>query len=185
MLDALAMSTGIVALAEVGDKTQLLSFFLAARYRRAWPIVWGILIATLLNHGLAGAMGVLARDWLEGDSLQWALGLGFVAMAVWLLIPDRLDNEPKPINSSNLFLITLVAFFIAEMGDKTQVATVGLAAHYNDYFMVVIGTTLGMMIANVPAVLIGERLAERLPKRMIQSVAAALMAALGVVILVF
>lgn len=177
------VSTGIVALAEIGDKTQLLSFVLAARYRRPTPIILGILVATLFNHGLAGALGQLVTDWLRPEVLRWVLAVSFLAMAVWTLIPDKLDESDARLPRLGVFGATLVAFFLAEMGDKTQVATVALAAKYDAFFQVVLGTTLGMMIANVPAVLLGDRIAHRMPVRLIHFVAAAVFAILGVIAL--
>lgn len=183
-MEAFLVSTGFVALAEIGDKTQLLSFVLAARFRRPWPIVLGILVATLANHGLAGAVGTWVTRMLGPDVLRWVLGLSFLAMAVWILIPDTLDDDEKPSTPRHgVFLTTLVAFFLAEMGDKTQVATVALAAQFQAFVPVVLGTTLGMMLANVPAVLIGEKLATRLPVRAVHGVAAAIFAVLGVLAL--
>lgn len=182
--DAFLVSTGIVALAEIGDKTQLLAFMLAARYRRAGPIMLGIFVATVVNHAFAGAVGTWLTQLLGPDVLRWVLGLGFLAMAVWTLIPDKLDDDEVQIKGSmGVFATTTIAFFLAEMGDKTQVATVALAAQYEAFVAVVLGTTLGMMIANVPAVLIGDRLAHRMPLRLIHGVAAALFAVLGIVAL--
>ena len=181
--EALLMSTGIVSLAEIGDKTQLLAFMLAARFRRPWPIVLGILIATLANHAFAGAVGTWVTTLLGPDVLRWVLGLSFLAMAVWTLIPDKLDEDELSTPKLGVLGTTIVAFFLAEMGDKTQVATVALAAQYNALVAVVAGTTLGMMIANVPAVLVGDRIAHRMPVRLIHGVAAALFALLGIVTL--
>lgn len=182
--DAFLVSTGIVALAEIGDKTQLLAFMLAARYRRAGPIMLGIFVATIANHAFAGAVGTWLTQLLGPDLLRWVLGLGFLAMAVWTLIPDKLDADEVQIKRGmGVFATTTIAFFLAEMGDKTQIATVALAAQYEAFVAVVLGTTLGMMIANVPAVLIGDRLAHRLPVRLIHGVAAALFAVLGIVAL--
>ncbi|MBA4742731.1 MAG: TMEM165/GDT1 family protein [Azoarcus sp.] len=183
-LDAFLVSTGIVALAEIGDKTQLLAFMLAARYRRTGPIVCGILVATIANHAFAGALGTWLTQVLGPDLLRWVLGLGFLAMAVWILIPDKLDaDEVQVKNGMGVFATTTVAFFLAEMGDKTQVATVALAAQYEAFVAVVLGTTLGMMIANVPAVLVGDRLANRMPVRLVHAIAAVLFAVLGIVAL--
>jgi putative Ca2+/H+ antiporter (TMEM165/GDT1 family) len=180
-LEAFLISTGLVALAEIGDKTQLLAFILAARYRRPWPIVLGILVATLFNHALAAALGALLMRWVGPQAMRWALGASFIAMALWTLVPDKLDADDAPLVSGRgVFAATLVAFFAAEMGDKTQVATVALAARYHAIVSVVGGTTLGMMIANVPAVLLGSRLAGRLPVVWIHRVAALVFAALGV-----
>lgn len=182
-MEAFAASTVIVALAEVGDKTQLLSFILAARYRQVWPICWGILVATLLNHALAGAVGTLVTQWLGPEALRWVLGLSFIAMAAWMLMPDSIDAKVSEQPRWGVFGTTLITFFLAEIGDKTQVATVALAAQFNTWLPVVIGTTLGMMIANVPAVIVGERLAERLPVKWVHRVTAAIFLVLGVLAL--
>ena len=179
-MQALLVSTGVVALAEIGDKTQLLAFVLAARFRRPWPIVAGILVATLANHAAAGALGVALAAWLGPAVLRWALGLGFLAMAAWILMPDRLDDADAGRTRGGAFATTLVAFFLAEMGDKTQIATVALAARFDALAQVVIGTTLGMLAANVPAVLVGDRLAHRMPVRLVHTIAAALFALLGI-----
>lgn len=179
-MESFLVPTGVVVLAEIGDKTQLLAFLLAARFRRPWPIILGILVATLLNHALAGALGVWLTSLLTDDALRWLLGLGFLAMAAWILVPDRLDADEGALARHGVFLSTLIAFFLAEMGDKTQIATVALAAHYDALVAVVAGTTLGMLLANVPAVLLGDRLAGRLPVRSVHAVAAAVFALLGV-----
>ncbi|MEZ5468041.1 MAG: TMEM165/GDT1 family protein [Lysobacterales bacterium] len=178
-MEAFLVSTGIVALAEIGDKTQLLAFVLAARYRRPWPIILGILVATLVNHALAGAVGTWITTWLGPIALRWVLGLSFLAMAIWILIPDQLDGEQQPASRHGVFLTTLLAFFLAEMGDKTQIATVALAAQYQALIAVVAGTTLGMMIANVPAVLMGEGIARKMPVRLVHAIVAAMFALLG------
>ncbi|MCB1600077.1 MAG: TMEM165/GDT1 family protein [Rhodanobacteraceae bacterium] len=178
-MEAFLVSTGIVALAEIGDKTQLLAFVLAARYRRPWPIILGILVATLVNHALAGAVGTWITTWLGPIALRWVLGLSFLAMAIWILIPDQLDREQQPASRHGVFLTTLLAFFLAEMGDKTQIATVALAAQYQALIAVVAGTTLGMMIANVPAVLMGEGIARKMPVRLVHAIVAAMFALLG------
>lgn len=182
-MEAFLVSTGLVALAELGDKTQLLAFCLAARFRRPAPIVLGILVATLLNHGLAGALGGWLAALLDPDALRWALGLSFLAMAVWMLIPDRLDEGDAQVPRLGVFGATTVAFFLAEMGDKTQVATVALAAGYGELLAVVAGTTLGMMVANVPAVYLGDRLAGRFTSHWTRSLPAALLVVLGAVAL--
>jgi putative Ca2+/H+ antiporter (TMEM165/GDT1 family) len=182
--DAFLVSTGIVALAEIGDKTQLLAFMLAARYRRAGPIMLGIFVATVVNHAFAGAVGTWLTQLLGPDVMRWVLGLGFLAMAAWTLIPDKLDADELQLKTgTGVFATTTIAFFLAEMGDKTQVATVALAAQYEAFVAVVLGTTLGMMIANVPTVLIGDRLAHRMPVRLIHGLAAVLFAVLGIVAL--
>lgn len=179
-MEAFLISTGIVALAEIGDKTQLLAFILAAKFRRPLPIVFGILIATLVNHGFAGAVGAWITSLLGPETLRWVLGISFLAMAAWTLIPDEFDEEDAKLARFGVFGTTLVAFFLAEMGDKTQVATVALAAQYQSLVYVVTGTTLGMMIANVPAVIMGDRIADRMPVRLVHRIAAGIFAVLGV-----
>jgi len=179
-MEAFLISTGIVALAEIGDKTQLLAFILAAKFRKPIPIVMGILVATVANHALAGALGTWVTSLLAPETLRWILGISFIAMAAWTLIPDKFDEDDAKFASFGVFGTTLVAFFLAEMGDKTQVATVALAAQYHTLIAVVAGTTLGMMIANVPAVLLGDRIANKMPVRMIHAIAAAIFAILGV-----
>jgi len=179
-MESFLISTGIVALAEIGDKTQLLAFILAAKFRKPLPIILGILIATLANHGFAGALGAWITTLLGPETLRWVLGLSFIAMAVWTLIPDKFDEDEAKLAKFGVFGTTLIAFFLAEMGDKTQVATVALAAQFNALFAVVAGTTLGMMIANVPAVLLGDRIAERIPVRVVHAIAAVIFALLGI-----
>ena len=179
-MEAFFVSTGIVALAEMGDKTQLLALVLAARFRKPTPIILGILIATLANHGFASALGAWITSVVSPDVLRWVLGLSFIGMAGWMLIPDKIDLDEDKKSRFGVFGTTLIAFFLVEMGDKTQIATVALAAKYASFWWVVAGTTLGMMIANVPAVLIGNRMAVKLPLRWIHGVAAAIFAALGV-----
>ncbi len=172
------ISTGTVALAEIGDKTQLLALMLAARFRKPWPIVAGILVATLLNHALAGWLGSLASGWLSPDVLQWIVAISFLAVALWTLKPDTLD-EDESLPARGAFLATLVAFFLAEMGDKTQVATVLIAAKYSPLWEVVLGTTLGMLLANVPVVALGSRFSSRLPLKTARYTAAAVFLALS------
>lgn len=180
-MEALAVPTFIVALAEIGDKTQLLALLLAARYRRPWPIIWGIVVATLANHAAAGLLGNIVSDLLSPVMLRWILALSFALVAVWTLIPDRLDDDDARLGRAyGPFLATLIAFFIAEMGDKTQVATVMLAAQYPQLVLVVIGTTLGMLIANVPVVLASHFAADRLPLALIRRIAAAAFAVLAI-----
>jgi len=178
-MESFLLSTGVVALAEIGDKTQLLALVLAARFRRPWPIVLGILVATLANHAAAGALGQWVAAALGPLWLRWILGLSFLAMAAWILIPDKLDDDAAPATHGGVFLTTLIAFFLAEIGDKTQIATVALAAQSPSLTAVVLGTTLGMLIANVPAVLFGERVARVLPPKLMHRMAAGLFAALG------
>ncbi len=179
-MEAFLVSTGIVALAEIGDKTQLLAFILAAKFRKPLPIITGILVATLANHGFAGALGAWITTLMGPQVLRWVLGVSFIVMAAWTLIPDKFDENDARLTHFGVFGTTLVAFFLAEMGDKTQVATIALAAQYHAFFSVVAGTTLGMMIANVPAVLLGDRIAKRMPVRLVHGIAAAIFAILGV-----
>ncbi len=182
-MEAFITSSLLVALAEIGDKTQLLSFVLAARLRKPWPIVAGIFVATVLNHALAGSVGVWLSGLVNPQWLPWITGAVFVVFGLWTLHPDSLDDDPK-MHRAGAFVPTLIAFFIAEMGDKTQLATVALAAQFQGALVaVVMGTTLGMMVANVPAVIIGERLAQRLPLTMIRWIAAGELIVIEVVIL--
>jgi Ca2+/H+ antiporter, TMEM165/GDT1 family len=178
-MEAFLVSTGIVALAEIGDKTQLLSFILAAKFRKPLPIVLAILVATIANHGFAAAIGAWITSMLGPQVLRWVLGISFLAMAGWTLIPDKFEEDDAKLAKYGVFLTTLIAFFLAEMGDKTQVATVALAAQYNAFISVVAGTTLGMMLANVPAVYLGGRIANRFPVRLVHVIAAVLFAILG------
>ena len=179
-MEAFLVSTGIVALAEIGDKTQLLAFILAAKFRKPVPICIGILIATLANHGFAGAVGSWITTVIGPETLRWILGVSFIAMAAWTLIPDKFDEDDAKLARFGVFGTTLVAFFLAEMGDKTQVATIALAAQYQSLVAVVAGTTLGMMIANVPAVIMGDRIADKMPVKLVHRIAAAIFAVLGV-----
>ncbi len=175
------MSTGVVALAEIGDKTQLLAFVLAARFKRPLPIILGILAATIVNHSMAGALGAWITSVLSPATLRWVVGLGFLGMAVWTLIPDKIDEEDTQVKGRwGVFGTTLIAFFLAEMGDKTQIATVAMAAHYPSPVLVVVGTTLGMLIADVPAVFVGDRFAKKIPMRLVHGIAAAMFAVMGV-----
>ena len=184
-MEAFLVSTGVVALAEIGDKTQLLALVLAARFRKPAPIVLGILVATLANHAMAGAVGAWLASLIGPTAMRWVLGLSFVAMAIWTLIPDALDDgdEDRRHPQLGVFGTTLVAFFLLEMGDKTQIATVMLAAKYQALPAVVLGTTLGMMIANVPAVLLGERAVKRVPAHWVHRIAAVVFASLGAAVL--
>ena len=180
-MEALLVSTGVVALAEIGDKTQLLAFLLAARFKKPLPIILGILAATLVDHGLAGALGAWITATLAPEVLRWVLGASFIGMAAWTLIPDKIEDEESQIASRfGVFGATLITFFLAEMGDKTQIATVAMAAHYATPLLVVIGTTLGMLIADVPAVFVGDKLAAKIPMRLVHSIAAAIFSLLGV-----
>ncbi len=184
-MEAFLVSTGIVALGEMGDKTQLLALLLAARFRKPVPIVLGILVATLANHAMAGALGGLLAAWMGPQWLRWVIGASFLAMAVWMLVPDKLDDVQTEGRGRRLgvFGTTVLAFFLAEMGDKTQIATVALAARYSDLLAVVTGTTLGMMIANVPAVLLGDQIAQRVSMTLVHGIAAAIFALLGLLTL--
>jgi Ca2+/H+ antiporter, TMEM165/GDT1 family len=183
-MEAFLVSTGIVALAEMGDKTQLLSLVLAARFRKPWPIVLGIFGATLFNHALAGAVGSWVTTALGPDMLRWVLGGSFIAMAIWMLIPDKLDEgDGDAAPRYGVFVTTLVAFFLAEMGDKTQVATVMLAARFDAWAPVVAGTTLGMMLANAPVVWFGDRITRKVPIRLVHIIGAVIFLVLGVLAL--
>jgi Ca2+/H+ antiporter, TMEM165/GDT1 family len=183
-LEALAVSTGVVALGEIGDKTQLLALVLAARYRKPLPIIAGILVATLANHAGASALGAWLTHVIDPDWMRWGLGASFIAVALWMLVPDRADavHQREP-GRLGVFALTTVAFFLAEMGDKTQIATVMLAAKYQDLVLVTAGTTLGMMLANVPAVLFGDRVLTRMPVQWVHRVAAIVFASIGVAVL--
>ena len=181
-MESLFFSTTVVALAEMGDKTQLLSFVLAAKFKHKWSILFGILFATLANHFLAGYVGAWLARLVSPQALRWIVALSFFAFALWALKPDKLDEDRK-LRGTGVFLTTLVAFFMVEMGDKTQLATVALAARYESLVAVVLGTTLGMMIANVPAVWLGEALAHRVNMKVMRRVAAALFVVLGVLAL--
>ncbi|MGZ3159029.1 MAG: TMEM165/GDT1 family protein [Burkholderiaceae bacterium] len=183
-MEALFISIGVVALAEIGDKTQLLAFILAARFKRPLPIIAGILCATIVNHGLAGALGAWITSVVNPDVMRWVLGLSFIGMAFWTLIPDNIEEEETQVAQRfGVFGATLITFFLAEMGDKTQLATVALAAHYSAPIMVVIGTTLGMLIADVPAVFVGNKFAEKIPMKLVHTVAAGIFALMGVLTL--
>lgn len=187
IMEAFLLSTAVVALAEMGDKTQLLSLVLAAKYRKPWPIVLGIFVSTLVNHALAGAVGAWVTTVLGPDVLRWILGVSFILMAGWMLIPDKIDEDEAGKSSGRwgVFGTTLVLFFLAEMGDKTQLATVGLAAKYPaSYYWVVAGTTIGMMLANAPVVWFGDKITKKLPIRWIHRVCAVIFLVLGVVALV-
>jgi Ca2+/H+ antiporter, TMEM165/GDT1 family len=184
-MDAFLISTGIVALAEIGDKTQLLALVLAARYKKPQPIIWGILVATLANHALAGSAGAWAAAALGAQTLRWLLAASFFGMAIWMLIPDKLDPAAADTQKAPLgiFGITVVAFFLAEMADKTQIATIALSARFDNLGSVILGTTLGMMIANVPAVLLGDVAVKKFPTRLVHAIVALIFAALGIAVL--
>lgn len=181
MFESLVVPTFIVAIAEIGDKTQLLAFLLAARFKKPVPIILGILAATVVNHGLAGALGAWITHSISPDILRWVLGASFIGMAIWTMIPDKIEDEETQVAKRfGVFGATLITFFLAEMGDKTQIATIAMAAHYADPLLVVIGTTLGMLIADVPAVFVGDKLANKIPMKLVHSVAAAVFAVLGI-----
>jgi putative Ca2+/H+ antiporter (TMEM165/GDT1 family) len=182
-MEAFLIATGVVALAEIGDKTQLLALVLAAKFRRPAPIILGILVATLVNHALAGAAGAWIASVVGPTAMRWILGLSFIAMAAWTMVPDKYEEEQERPPRFGVFGTTLVAFFLVEMGDKTQIATVALAAKYSSLVAVVAGTTLGMMLANVPAVLLGEAAARKLPMRVVHGIAAAIFLVLGLSVL--
>jgi putative Ca2+/H+ antiporter (TMEM165/GDT1 family) len=180
-MEALLVSTGVVALAEIGDKTQLLAFILAARFNKPIPIILGILCATIVNHGLAGAVGAWIMTSINPETLRWVLGVSFIGMAIWTIIPDKIEDEETQVaHKFGVFGATLITFFLAEMGDKTQIATIAMAAHYGTPLIVVIGTTLGMLIADVPAVFIGDKLSAKIPMKLVHSIAAAAFGVLGV-----
>ena len=180
-MESLFVSTGVVALAEIGDKTQLLAFILAARFKKPVPIILGILLATIINHGLAGALGAWITSAVSPEVLRWVLGLSFIGMAIWTMIPDKIEEEETQVAKRfGVFGATLITFFLAEMGDKTQIATVAMAAHYAAPLTVVIGTTLGMLIADVPAVFIGDKLANKIPMKLVHTIAAGIFAILGI-----
>ncbi|MEN9416702.1 MAG: hypothetical protein RI988_322 [Pseudomonadota bacterium] len=183
-LEAFLVSTGVVALGEMGDKTQLLAIVLAAMFRRPWPIIAGIFVATLLNHAAAGAVGGWVAQALGPQVLRWVIGVSFLAMAGWMLIPDKIDEEEAAGRQRfGVFGTTVIAFFLAEMGDKTQIATVALAARYADVVPVVLGTTFGMMLANVPAVFLGDQVAKKVSMKLVHGVAALIFVILGVLTL--
>lgn len=182
-MEAFLISAGLVAIAEIGDKTQLLAIILATRYRRPLPIILGILVATLANHALAAWIGAEVAAWVGPEIMRWVLGIMFLAMAAWCLVPDKADEGPKAMGNAGAFLATAVAFFLVEIGDKTQIATVGLAARFQNLLAVTAGTTTGMMIANVPAVIFGDVLSRRLSLGLIRACAAASFAVLGLLVL--
>jgi putative Ca2+/H+ antiporter (TMEM165/GDT1 family) len=183
-MEAFLVSSGVVAIAEIGDKTQLLALLLAARYRRPLPIILGILLATLGNHAAAAAFGSLVAAWVGGDWLRWGLGLSFLAMAAWVLVPDKADDDDGArMAKAGPFLATLMTFFLVEIGDKTQIATIALAARFHDLILVTAGTTAGMMLVNAPAVLMGDFAATKVPMGVVRGVAASTFAVLGVLAL--
>lgn len=182
-MEAFLVSAGVVALAEIGDKTQLIALVLAARFKRPLPVIAGIVAATIVNHTIAGIVGAWLASVLGPTALRWILGLSFVAIAVWLLVPDKVDSADVARGRYGIFVTTLITFFLAEMGDKTQIATVALAARFQDLYAVIAGTTLGMLIADVPAVLFGERVARRIHPRVVHAVAALIYATIGAFVL--
>jgi putative Ca2+/H+ antiporter (TMEM165/GDT1 family) len=182
-MEAFLISAGLVAIAEIGDKTQLLAMVLATRYRKPVPIILGIFVATLANHALAAAVGAEVANWVGPQVMRWILAALFIGMAAWCLIPDKADEGPKQIGHVGAFLATAVAFFMVEMGDKTQIATVALAARFHTIPIVTAGTTVGMLIANVPAVLFGDVLSRKISLKLIRTLAAASFAILGLLTL--
>ena len=182
-MEAFLVSTGVVALGEMGDKTQLLAMLLAVKFRRPVPIILGILVATVANHAMAGAVGDWVAHAMGPDVLRWVIGVSFIAMAAWMLIPDKIDENETARVRFGVFGTTVITFFLAEMGDKTQIATVALAARYTDLVAVVAGTTLGMMISNVPAVFMGEKIAQKVSMKLVHGIAAAIFVLLGVLTL--
>ncbi|MEO5375689.1 MAG: TMEM165/GDT1 family protein [Alphaproteobacteria bacterium] len=182
-MEAFLVSTAVVAVAEIGDKTQLLALLLAARFRKPLPIIAGILVATIANHGLAALLGSAVNAWLGPELLRWIVGVSFILMGGWILIPDKADDGPSHFDRFGAFVTTLVVFFLVEIGDKTQIATVALGARFNDILVVTAGTTCGMLLADVPPVLLGDAAATRLPLRLVRAVAATLFVALGLVAL--
>ena len=184
-MEALLVSIAIVALAEVGDKTQLLTLILATRYQRPWPIIAGIFVATLVNHAIAGALGAWLTNVIGPEAMRWILGASFIAMAAWMLLPDKLDDDAGASRKlGGIFVTTTILFFLVEIGDKTQIATVALAARFDSLVAVVMGTTAGMILANAPVAFFGDALAKRLPVRMVHIVAALVFAALGIGVMV-
>jgi len=185
----ISLSAGVVALAEMGDKTQLLSLMLAVRYpKQAWPIIGGILIATLVNHAGAAFLGQLLASFIHPEILRWILGASFIVIGAWLLVPDQLEdeNQSKKVHGAlAVFLLTMTLFFLAEMGDKTQIATIALGARYNDVLSVTAGTTLGMMLANAPAVWIGQKFTQRVPLKWVHAIAAVVFIAIGLITLIW
>jgi Ca2+/H+ antiporter, TMEM165/GDT1 family len=180
------VSAAVVAVAEIGDKTQLLALVLASKFRKPIPIILGILVATLANHAAAAAIGTWLTRVIGPDVMRWFLGISFIAMGIWTLIPDKpdlQDKKPSPKDGWGVFGTTTMAFFLLEMGDKTQIATMALAAKYSNLALVTAGTTFGMMLANVPAVLLGDVAAKKLPLSLVRAVAALIFVALGVVAL--
>jgi putative Ca2+/H+ antiporter (TMEM165/GDT1 family) len=179
-MEALFTSMGVVALTEVGDKTQLLAFVLAARFKKPLPIIAAIFCATIVNHGLAGALGAWITSTLTPEVLRWVVGVSFLGMAVWTMIPNKIEEEETQVAQHlGVFGATLATFFLAEMGDKTQVATVAMAVHFPNPVIVVVGTTLGMLIADVPAVFVGDRFSKTIPMKLVHSIAAAMFATMG------
>jgi putative Ca2+/H+ antiporter (TMEM165/GDT1 family) len=183
-LEAFFVSTLAVTIGEIGDKTQLLAFILATRFRKPLPIVLGILVATLANHALAGLAGNWIREALEPETLRWGLGASFLGIAAWAVKPDKLDEAPSTLGSYGVFMASLIAFFLAEIGDKTQLATIALAANYPSLTAVVAGTTLGMLLANAPVVFLADKAAAKIPFKAVRYTAAALFAVLGVAVLI-
>ncbi len=184
-LYAMTTATGVVAIAEIGDKTQLLAIVLATRFQKPWAVIGGMLVATLANHALAAWAGVALAEWFEGPAFRYAVAASFIALGVWTMIPDKLDSETAKASGHGAFLTTAISFFLVEIGDKTQIATIALGAQFQNVAAVTIGTTLGMMLANVPAVFLGHKLVERVPLRVVHIIAALIFIGLGLIMLAF
>ena len=182
-MESILVSIFAVTIAEIGDKTQLLALLLACKFKKPWPIIWGIFLATIANHAFASFVGQLVSEWFTPQALRWILGLSFLTVAAWTLVPDKIDEDESVQAKFGPFLTTLLVFFLVEMGDKTQVATIMLSARYESMWLVVLGSTLGMMLANVPVVVAGNQLANKLPLDWIRRGAAAIFAALGILTL--
>ena len=184
-METLFIYAGLIALAEIGDKTQLLAFILAARFKKPFPIIVGILCATLVNHSFAAALGMWISSVVSLEVLGWMLGVSFIGMAIWIMIPDKIEEEKIPIkNYLGVFGITFITFFLAEIGDKTQIATITMSAHYATPLLVIIGTTIGMLLADVPAVFVGNKFASKIPMKLMHAIAAVIFLILGVTILI-
>ncbi|WP_298626904.1 TMEM165/GDT1 family protein [uncultured Legionella sp.] len=185
-MDAFFVSIGVIALAEIGDKTQLLAFILASRFQQPLPIILGILTATLINHSLAGMVGLWITTLINPDALRWLLAASFIGMAIWTLIPDKIDQDESLLGHKlGVFGATFVTFFLAEMGDKTQIATIALTAHYNAPLLVIAGTTIGMLLADVPAVYIGNKFATKIPMKIVHAIAAVMFLSMGVLSIIY
>jgi Ca2+/H+ antiporter, TMEM165/GDT1 family len=181
-METILVSLAVVAAAEIGDKTQLLALLLAAKFRKPVAVTMGILVATMANHGLAAWAGVEVARWIGPETMRWIVGVSFIAMGAWTLVPDKMDedDQPKTWEKAGAFVATTIAFFLVEIGDKTQIATVALGARFGELFLVATGTTLGMLIADVPAVFVGHAMAEKVPLKLVRAIAAAIFVVLGI-----